>query len=129
MAKEIKKYFSKTVLVQGPLAKELNTIDEIIITKNPDNFVDLIKKSQIVFCNAGSTLFESVLLKKPCISIPQTKYEGNISQDFLSRGYILNIGLQNLKESVRKLNVFSMPELCFEGKGAAEIYKCTKEYI
>ena len=129
IALEVKNHFQKVIIVYGPLAKMEKKLDGVIQLQNPLNYIELMIKSRIIFCNAGTTLFESVLLNKTCIAIPQSIFEENIAQDFLNKKYILSIGLNNIKEPLSQLESFSVPPICFKGNGAEEISKHIKEYL
>ena len=63
-------------------------IKNLSIKKNPKNFLNLIKESEIVFTNAGNTLFESMFLKKKIWSIPQSKFEKNIYNYLFKKKFI-----------------------------------------
>lgn len=63
-------------------------IRNLSIKKNPKNFLNLIKESEIVFTNAGNTLFESMFLKKKIWSIPQSKFEKNIYNYLFKKKFI-----------------------------------------
>lgn len=46
--------------------------EPVQVLKDPDDYVDLVRASEIIYTNGASTLLEAILLKKKIVAFPQT---------------------------------------------------------
>jgi spore coat polysaccharide biosynthesis predicted glycosyltransferase SpsG len=79
-----------------------------IIFYQKTNFLRLFKNCDWAILNGGLTLIESIFMRKPALSIPQSKYELVFSKFLLKNFYILGVGLKSLNfkhELISKIRV------------------------
>lgn len=131
IVENLRKFYDKKILfIQGPQAKAVDMIVENTETlHNPPNFLELMARADLVLCNAGSTLFEALILKKRCLVFPQTPYEVNIANYFDKNGYLLGVGIDNIAAGLEKMNDLQIGVLPYTGKGAEVIGKFIKELL
>ena len=117
-------------LVVGKYSREIikyrKKIKNLNIKFRPKKFLNLMKEAEIVFTNAGNTLFESMYLKKKIWSIPQSKFEKNIN-NYLFKKKSICLEKLNLKNLDEITNTPKYPKLPF--KGEIEIKKIIDKCI
>ena len=128
IAEHLRKFYNKKIiLIQGPNAGTVElSINNFETLRSPANFLELLSRAEIVLCNAGTTLFEALLLKKRCIVFPQTQYEINIANYFYTNRYLLGIGIDNIASSLEHMTSLKIGPLPYSGKGAEAISKFIK---
>ncbi len=126
----LQQYTKKIILILGLKSPEVNIQHpRVEILRAPDSFLDILSKAEVVLCNSGSTLFESLYLGRRCITFPQSNYERNISQYFLEKNLVLGIGIDSIDFSLKKLNEFAVVDIPFDGRGANAIKDRIKEIL
>jgi len=126
-------------LVMGPanprraeiksIAAEIESVQ--IIDSQLDLF-NLIKSSDIVITNGGTTVYETIAASRPTWVIPQNEFEQKVGQLLMSKKTILGLGMESLKaELLDKLpeirinadNVIDKGKKLIDGKGTARLAK------
>jgi spore coat polysaccharide biosynthesis predicted glycosyltransferase SpsG len=86
----------KVVLVQGPLARNIELSSEYEVLINPKNFPEILNLSSWAVTNGGGCLFEAMYLGKPVFVLPQTAEEVSVAQHVYSMKAVLGLGFNNL---------------------------------
>ncbi|CAN2170220.1 hypothetical protein MCEMZLE2_00030 [Candidatus Nanopelagicaceae bacterium] len=90
--------------------------EPVQLLKDPDNYVDLVRASEIIYTNGASTLLEAILLKKKIVAFPQTIAEESFLAEIESR---LGVDFRAGKASKAFPNYD--PAGIFDTKGGARI--------
>ena len=125
VVQSLRKIYNKRIILvqrQEAIPVQLGA-EDLEILYNPPNFLELIFRSELVLCNAGSTLFEALMLKKKCLVFPQTQYELNIANYFDKNGHLLGVGIENLTAGLEQRGDLNFEQLPFSGKGAEVVGK------
>lgn len=115
-------YRQKILLVKPHWDEEVNTLtsecERIEVVVWPDNFVELLAHAEIVVCNAGTTMFEAMLLGRPVVAWPQSSYESNMARHFAEQGLIVGIGIESLANYDSFNTATRLP---FDGRGGERV--------
>jgi len=110
-------------LFQGILSNEFKKNKNIIFYQKR-NFLRLFKNCDWAILNGGLTLIESIFMKKPALSIPQSKYELVFSKFLLSKAYILGVGLKSLNFKLKLISKIRINiENIIDGNGKKRLLK------
>ncbi|HNX82012.1 MAG TPA: hypothetical protein PKL77_07700 [Candidatus Omnitrophota bacterium] len=97
-------------VVLGPLYQGTKDVYELIgnqkyirILQAPSNFLEILRKQDIVITACGRTLYECAYLGRPAILVPSIKHESIIAGIYAQKTGCINIGLWNKKKSPLKL--------------------------
>ncbi len=126
-------------LVMGPanprraeiesIAAEIESVQ--IIDSQLDLF-NLIKSSDIVITNGGTTVYETIAASRPTWVIPQNEFEQEVGQLLMSKKTILGLGMESLKDDlldklpdirINADNVITIGKKLIDGKGTARLAK------
>jgi spore coat polysaccharide biosynthesis predicted glycosyltransferase SpsG len=98
-------------VVLGPFFAEHKQIYEfagscglVKIYENPDNFLELLSRQDIVISAAGRTLYECAYLGRPVIVVPSIEHESIISAEFARITGSFDVGLWDELMSPAKIN-------------------------
>ena len=99
-------------VIVGPMFQNNLKLNKLILNQkniklinSPKNFFKELSKSDIAITNGGNTLFESIALRIPTISIPAFKHEILYAKKFSDQHCIINLGFQQKNSKKIKLCV------------------------
>lgn len=93
-------------VVLGPAYTGAETIEKFIghnpsvsLYRNPDNFLEILARQDIVLCTAGRTLYECAYLGRPVVIVPSIDHEAGTSHEYANLTGCIDTGLWNDSDS------------------------------
>ncbi len=98
--------------------------NSVEILRNPDNYVQLVQDSEIIYTNGASTLLEAMLLKKRIVALPQT-----VDEEFFIAEIENRLGVAFTPSKRNKNFLEYDTSKIFDAKGAMRIVEVLGEYL
>ena len=71
----------------------LETRHSVVIYKNPENFLNLLSRQDIVISSAGRTLYECAYFGRPSIIVPSIEHERETAKEYAKHVDVFDVGL------------------------------------
>ena len=116
-------------IIYGPLIRKTPKDKNLKIYHNPSNYVDLLKKSDLIISNGGGCMLEAIILNKPVIAIPQSIEEKNLVNFLYKKKHIYNKGITEVKKLSKNTYIAPNKNKLIDGKGLERISKIITKII
>jgi len=133
----------KVNVVLGPFFTDYQEICNLIgdnrgfiIHYNPQNFLELLSRQDIVITSAGRTLYESAYFGRPVVIVPSIEHEAKVAEEYAARTGAFNIRMFNdftspdkiidalaiyFSESGLRRSVFESSRALVDGRGLGRV--------